>query len=351
MKKNTLKTLIQEMRDQCIVFFICAKLRVLHVLGKKAIVFIPTPTHGNLGDQAIVYAQYVFFQSIGLGKRIVEIHRYCYERWKERLGNAIDSQDIIVIDGGGNMGTLWIEEERIMQDIAIRFRNNPVFVFPQTASYAEDDDGQKELIRSRIAYSMNERFMVFARDNNTVKILQTLMPEVRCMYTPDMVMLIGHAQTLQPRNGVAFCLRNDSERILTENQCASLKSKFESNGICTWDLSTVVPGAVWKYQRKRKLQKKWRELSGAQLVITDRLHGMVFSAITGTPCIAMDNVSHKVYGAYQWLSYLPYLRFCRSIDEVRGTAEELMALPPQKYDLTPLIPYYDEMKRIMKNAL
>ena len=86
-------------------------------------------------------------------------------------------------------------------------------------------------------------------------------------------------------------------------------------------------------------------------MITDRLHGMVFSAITGTPCIAMDNVSHKVYGAYQWLSYLPYLRFCRSIDEVRGTAEELMALPPQKYDLTPLIPYYDEMKRIMKNAL
>ncbi len=59
----------------------------------------------------------------------------------------------------------------------------------------------------------------------------------------------------------------------------------------------------------KKCFKKWNEFSSVQLVVTDRLHGMVFSAITGTPCIALDNISHKVYGAYQWLSYLPYLRF------------------------------------------
>lgn len=66
---------------------------------------------------------------MGLGKRIVEIHRYCYERWKEKFSKMIAYTDVIVIDGGGNMGSLWPEEEHKMQDIAKRFSHNPVFVF------------------------------------------------------------------------------------------------------------------------------------------------------------------------------------------------------------------------------
>ena len=64
-----------------------------------------------------------------------------------------------------------------------------------------------------------------------------------------------------------------------------------------------------------------------------------------------DNISHKVYGAYQWLSYLPYLRFCSSIDEVEDAAKELLKLPPQNYDLKPLLPYYNEMRNVVKNAI
>ena len=102
---------------------------------------------------------------------------------------------------------------------------------------------------------------------------------------------------------------------------------------------------------QKSASKKWNEFSSVQLVVTDRLHGMVFSAITGTPCIALDNISHKVYGAYQWLSYLPYLRFCSSIDEVEDAAKELLKLPPQNYDLKPLLPYYNEMRNVVKNAI
>ena len=101
-----LKTVLQNIRDNLILFYICSKLRIIHACHKQAIVFISTPTHGNLGDQAIVFSQYRFFETMGLGKRIVEIHRYCYERWKEKLSKMIAYTDVIVIDGGGNMGSL-----------------------------------------------------------------------------------------------------------------------------------------------------------------------------------------------------------------------------------------------------
>ena len=71
-----LKTVLQNIRDNLILFYICSKLRIIHACHKQAIVFISTPTHGNLGDQAIVYSQYRFFESMRLSKRIVEIHRY-----------------------------------------------------------------------------------------------------------------------------------------------------------------------------------------------------------------------------------------------------------------------------------
>ena len=52
-----------------------------------------------------------------------------------------------------------------------------------------------------------------------------------------------------------------------------------------------------------------------------------------------------MYGAYLWLNYLPYLRFCSSIDEVEEAAKELLELPPQNYNLEPLLPYYNEMRK------
>lgn len=51
------------------------------------------------------------------------------------------------------------------------------------------------------------------------------------------------------------------------------------------------------------------------MVITDRLHGMIFAAITGTPCIAFDNISKKVSGVYKWIESLEYIKVVNSFEE------------------------------------
>lgn len=44
------------------------------------------------------------------------------------------------------------------------------------------------------------------------------------------------------------------------------------------------------------------EISQLDIVITDRLHGMIFCYITGTPCIVFDNDNHKISETYKkWL--------------------------------------------------
>ena len=49
-------------------------------------------------------------------------------------------------------------------------------------------------------------------------------------------------------------------------------------------------------------------ISGKKLVVTDRLHCMIFCAVTGTPCIAFDNSNKKISGVYKmWLGDLNYI--------------------------------------------
>lgn len=91
------------------------------------------------------------------------------------------------------------------------------------------------------------------------------------MYTPDMVMFVDNAQTHQQREGILLCLRKDAERVLTVDQVEELKTGLNESGLEITESSTVITDAVWKFQRKKVLQKKWNEFSSVQLVVTDRL--------------------------------------------------------------------------------
>lgn len=47
--------------------------------------------------------------------------------------------------------------------------------------------------------------------------------------------------------------------------------------------------------------KIWNLFKSAKLVITDRLHGMIFCYLTNTPCLVFQNNNHKVRETYEWI--------------------------------------------------
>ena len=54
-------------------------------------------------------------------------------------------------------------------------------------------------------------------------------------------------------------------------------------------------------KRKKVIYKKLKKFAKSKIVITDRLHGMIFAYLTQTPCIVFSNYNHKVKGVYDWL--------------------------------------------------
>lgn len=103
------------------------------------------------------------------------------------------------------------------------------------------------------------------------------------------------------RNGVLLCFRSDLEKVLDSSLVGEIKHSLKQQDIPFFETDTVLPANIPIDQRNSELNRKLSQFQTSKLVITDRLHGMLFAAITGTPCIALDNVSKKVSGAYNWI--------------------------------------------------
>ena len=73
------------------------------------------------------------------------------------------------------------------------------------------------------------------------------------------------------------------------------------------------------------MNRLWDQLRGAEVVVTDRLHGMIFCAITGTPCVVIRSFDHKVLEGFRWLKDVPSMKLVENPDaaEVLGAIEEL----------------------------
>lgn len=78
-------------------------------------------------------------------------------------------------------------------------------------------------------------------------------------------------------------------------------------------------------------------------MITDRLHGMIFCAITGTPCVVINSKSPKVRDCYEWIKDLDYIQFCDDIDNL-SAAMQTVSKGSHRYDNSKLLPYYEELK-------
>jgi len=335
-----------------IYIWISFQAKIKHLLNKKCIYFIATPIHGNLGDHAIVYAQYSLMEELGLQENVIEICRPCYEESKKKLQRLIKEDDLIVIDGGGNLGTLWPEEEEKMRDIVQRFPKNPIFIFPQTAYYENTAKGKEELQKSVEIYRHHPKLIIFCRDKISYDLVKTKFEGVRVYYTPDMVPFLGNVGQKAVRRGILLCFRNDLESICSKEFKHRLKEKIVELGYDMKTTSTVIHRRVTKGQRKKQLFIKWKEFSSAKLVITDRLHGMIFCAITGTQCIVIDNISHKIRDGYQWIKYLSYIEFYDNYDQdiFKNINYRMKKETFYDYDRTPLEPYYELIKNEIKKA-
>ncbi|HAT4328048.1 TPA: pyruvyl transferase [Clostridium perfringens] len=271
------------------------------IKNKKKVILTLTPNHGNLGDHAIAYASEVFIKENFSDYEFIELDiNEIYEKGKA-LKNILGEDDIIMILGGGNIGDLYKHEEWTRRFIVNTFKGTKIISLPQTICFSETNKGKTEFNKTKKIYNKNNNLKLVAREKVSFDIMKKSFGESRVGFYPDMVLSLNKRNFITKRDGILMCLRSDKEGVFKSKFKEELNSRLKEIYSKVELSDTVITKNVDRYSRNKELDKIWRKMSSAEVVITDRLHGMIFCAITNTPCIVLKTYNHKVIQAYKWL--------------------------------------------------
>ena len=270
--------------------------------------------HGNLGDHQIVESMKEFMRDCEPGIEIREIALTDYYNQKTFLQKTVKSDDILLFCGGGNLGTLWPRSEKLRRDAFCSWTENRKIVFPQSMFYEETEAGKKELQISSRVYSAGSAMMAL-RDEISFALAKASF-SCRLFLTPDIVFYSCRQEQDNNREGCLLLFRNDKERALNGEEDRKVQKTAGQFFAKVSVGDTVRDYPVKENLRKEELDEMFRQITSSQLVITDRLHGMVFSAITGTPCVVFSNAYHKIRASLPWVAELPYIWFLENPEQL-----------------------------------
>lgn len=320
------------------------KIKAFQKSGTPFVFLLMTPEHGNIGDHAIAYAETELLRQAGIAYIEITGKHLFSLKFHNLLG--LMNGFPILMQGGGYLGTIWFDAEEDLRDILQKTPKSRIILLPNTIFYEETDWGREELRKSIEVYSKHRLLTIYAREKASYDLMKPIYGDVRLM--PDMVMSLQPQISHQDRHGCLLCLRGDQEKTRTDEQEAVLRCQVqEIFGNAVADTDMVIPHRVPVEDRSHVIHAKLEEFSRAKLVVTDRLHGMVFCAITGTPCIVVDSKSPKVRGCYEWIRHLEYIRFADDVSEIASVYAQI----PDKqyvYDNSGLLPYYEELAKVVK---
>lgn len=292
------------------------------------IIVVGEPENGNAGDQAIALAQYEFLKKNFSDKydiitiRLIDF--WCYFRC---IVKCSSKDDVIMIQGGGNMGDVYAAAE-YMRHLLIKFLpKNRIVIFPQTFSYTDTAFGNKLKRETKSIYCKHKNLTICAREQYSYEMMKLFFTENKVLLIPDMVLWLDVEEIPKcERDKILICLRDDCEGVLSGAQKEKINELCKKSNLEVIKTDTFAPNVVISNleERKRIVKDKIDEFAGAKLVITDRLHGMVFAMYAHTPCLVFSNNNHKVKGVYQWIKMVGNIEFCEQFVDLEKMVEKLL---------------------------
>lgn len=305
------------------------KIYLRYQLSKKSEISISKDTakvivalaadYGNLGDVAITNAQINFIRDAFPNHQILPIYLDEINSLLIPLKKRLNPDDVITIIGGGNMGDLYEGFEEYRRSIIKFFPNNKIVSFPQTIDFSETDEGTTSIRKSIKVYSGHKNLHIFAREPQSYEKMKTCFKDNKVYIVPDIVLYLNKIEPKLNRNGIIFSLRDDSEKKISNNKQKQLIDSVIKTYTDVKFLDTHIGDHNFaKEMGDAELDNILNSFKSSKVVITDRLHGMIFCAITKTPCVVLPNSNHKISGTYNyWLSDLPYIQFVEEFEETK----------------------------------
>jgi pyruvyl transferase EpsI len=149
--------------------------------------------------------------------------------------------------------------------------------------------------------------------------MQRYFTDIKVGICPDMVLYLNETEPQFIRSGILCCLRHDAEMKLNREQSDGIinliKQTYVNENVRVTDTVNVTKTECLPQTYEATLRSFWNMLKGSRVVVTDRLHCMIFCVITKTPCVVLDNTNNKISGVYDaWLKPLNYIVMLREFN-------------------------------------
>lgn len=289
------------------------------------------PSHGNMGDQLIAYAEKQLLESSFQNVQIEYFTTGELECGVKLMKNIVQQQDVLFITGGGFLGSIYPDEEKRFQDVMRFFPNNKIILFPQTFHY----DGSSSLLEETIELQKHcSQLVVSTREKSSYDFIKSHFDKAIVLLLPDVATTLNFSHYASKREGICICSRDDREKA--PQSCLLFEETLKwakENNVPISHFDTQVQYPVSATMRANEIDKLIKIVSSSRMVVTDRLHGMIYSIITGTPVFAADNTTHKISGSIDsWFKDLNYVKIYSDGDSIIDDIECLLKMGSQKYE-------------------
>lgn len=321
--------------------------------GNK-ILFIGSSTYNNLGDHLLASNSLLFLRKVFPEYVIIEIPTQIYKRFSKELEKDISVIIPVIISGGGWMGSLWPEDEYMMQRMLSSFSDNKIIIFPQTIYYDLNIDNKKIIEDANRTYGRCSDLTLLVRDRCSFTTSKKQLNIEKIYLVPDMGLYGINVETNYKAGTVFCCFRNDREAMITSCVIQDIIRVAEERGFDISYYNTLLRHAVPEDERDGQINMVLKQIENAEVVITDRLHGMVFAVICGCRCLAIDNITHKVSGVYnKWLLNNPRVKLCDiNKDDIYTMLNELLAVEEsQKQWIISVNAEFEKLEHILRGII
>lgn len=325
-----IKTFIFRILQGFLRFFQILRNRIKNLLRRQPNIFlIGSPEHGNMGDQLIALGELHWFQTYYPHTPVREFTHdtLLRDRKCRLLLSCIRKQDVLFLHGGGNVNDRYVNCERIRRRVVQKCPENRIVLFQQSIHFRDTPEAQQYKADTIRIYNQHKHLLILTREDTSFSLAKEMFPSLRVKKFPDMATCLFPVMKPSadfPRDGILLCVRADGERYFSEQTWQQLLSALQDYTVQRTDthVRRVVPPAV----RRTEAQALVDAFAHAKVIITDRFHGVIFSVLAQTPCIALRSCDHKIIDGVKWFRDHPGVLYAESAQEVPALVEKAMTL-------------------------
>lgn len=304
-------------------------LRTIRKMQKK-VFLLGTSDHSNIGDAAIAVGSLEFIRRYFSEYEPVEISTYeINERYSE-LCALCSPDDLIFLQGGGNLGNRFMSEENLRRKVIADFPNNHIVILPQTIYF--DDDA--EASASAEIYTRHKNLQLFTRGKESLSFAQNNFPQIPSASALDMALILQRDYCLK-RQGILLCIRDlTDESGLTKEEYLRVIQTVANCDPSFEKTNNLYTGDIPRKDREFVVYEELKRFARHRVVVTDRLHGLIFSIVTQTPCVVISAFNQKIrefsadFGNSNAVFFLD-----RKLDEIADAVQKAMEVEQPQYPI------------------